>query len=237
MEPKDMITRRKSTRSFTGVPVTEPTLEKIRAILPRLQPLYPEIGVQAEIVSREQVRCFLPWVTPQLLAIYTEDAPGATENAGFLFQQMDLYLHSLGLGTCWLGMGRMSGRIPAPKGMRFLILMAFGWPKEGFRTDASQFRRKTLAEIADREDPRLEPARLAPSSVNSQPWYFVHEGEVIHAFCGRKGLFGKTLGEMNRIDMGIALAHLYVSYPGFRFFKVETPPEVKGCTYLGSLTL
>ena len=237
MELKDMIIQRKSTRSYTGVPVDEPTLEKIRAFLPRMQPLYPEIAVRGEIVTHQQVRCFLPWVTPQLVAIYTEDTPCAAENAGFLFQQLDLYLHSLGLGTCWLGMGRMSGQISAPEGMRFLILLAFGWPKEGFRTGVEQFKRKSLAQISDREDPRLEPARLAPSSVNSQPWYFTHEGDIIHAFCTRKGLLSASLGEMNRIDLGIALAHLAVSYPAFRFFRAEQPPEMRGCSYLGSFTL
>ena len=31
------------------------------------------------------------------------------ENAGFIFQQVDLYIQSLGLGSCWVGLGRPKG--------------------------------------------------------------------------------------------------------------------------------
>lgn len=87
---------------------------------------------------------------------------------------MDLYLQTLGLGVCWLGMGKMN-------------------PKSA--PEVEGFRRKHLEQIADRADPRLEPAWLAPSSVNSQPWHFTHDGETIHVYCIRKD----TIGYMNRI--------------------------------------
>ena len=242
MELKDMIVRRKSVRSYTGQPVKENTLERINAYMSQMKPLYPKIKVRGEIVTREQVKCFLPWVTPQLVAVYSEEKEGYLENVGFLFQQLDLYLQSIGLGVCWLGMGRMDGKEAAfnrEDDLSFVILLAFGHPKgEALRDSPSQFKRKSLTEIADRADPRLEPARLAPSSVNSQPWYFAHEGETIHAYCVRQGLFkAMALGNMNRIDMGIALAHLYVSNPeNFRFFRGDGP-ERKGYAYLGSLAL
>ena len=44
--------------------------------------------------------------------------------------------------------------------------------------------------------------------------------------------------EMNRIDVGIALAHLYLTHPDrFRFFSVPQPPRKKGFAYMGSLRL
>ncbi|MBR6555421.1 MAG: hypothetical protein IKT90_04320, partial [Clostridia bacterium] len=74
-------------------------------------------------------------------------------------------------------------------------------------------------------------ARLAPSSINSQPWFFTHEGNVIHAYCTKISV----IPDMNRIDMGIALAHMYVAEPEtFRFFRAENPPPVSGYTYIGS---
>ena len=242
MELKDMIARRKSVRSYTGQPVEENTLERINAYMSQMKPLYPDIRVRGEIVTREQVKCFLPWVTPQLVAVYSEEKEGYLENVGFLFQQLDLYLQSIGLGVCWLGMGRMDAKGVASAladDLSFVILLAFGHPKgEAQRESLAQFKRKALTEISDQADPRLEPARLAPSSVNSQPWYFTHEGESIHAYCVRRGLFkAMALGDMNRIDMGIALAHLYVSNPEtFRFFSVDAPKR-KGYGYLGSLAL
>ncbi len=119
--------------------------------------------------------------------------------------------------------------------MRFVIMLSFGYPKgDQLRQDGKGFKRKRLAQISDREDPRLEPARLAPSSVNSQPWYFFHAGDTIHAYCTRKGM----TGYLNHIDMGIALAHLYVANADtFRFFRTENAPIVQSFGYIGSVTI
>lgn len=230
----EMICKRRSCRSFTGVPVEEAMIETIKAF--SMKPLYPEIRVHWDIVPRNQVKCICPWTTPQLITIYSEETDGWLENVGFLFQQMDLYLQSLGLGVCWLGMGRMHPKTsPAVEGMQFAIMLAFGHPKGNqLRHDLKDFNRKTLEQIADRVDLRLEPARLAPSAVNSQPWYFTHEGDNIHVYRIRNS----RLDYMNCIDMGIALAHLYVTNrETFRFFRAENAPAVPGCNYVGSVTL
>lgn len=234
MTLNEMIYQRKSCRSYTGVPVDEALLETIKAF--PMKPLYPDIKVHWDIVPRNQVKCICPWTTPQLIAIYSEETEGWLENVGFLFQQMDLYLQSMGLGACWLGMGRMHPKTaPRVEGMQFAILLAFGYPKDDRkRYGLKGFKRKTPEQIADRADEKLEPARLAPSAVNSQPWYFTHAGDMIHAYRSHNS----RLGYMNRIDMGIALAHLYVANEEtFRFFREENPPAVSGCSYIGSVTL
>ena len=229
MTLKEMIYRRKSCRSFTHIPVDDATIETIKAF--SIKPLYPEIKVRWDIVPRNKVQCICPWTTPQLIAIYSEETEGYLENIGFMFQQMDLYLQSLGLGVCWLGMGRMNPKTTTEvEGMKFVIMLAFGHPKgDQLRHDLKEFKRKPLAQITDQADPNLEPARLAPSAVNSQPWYFIHEGDIVHAYCSKKG---------SRLDAGIALAHLYVANgDSFQFFKTENPPAVPGYDYIGSVTL
>lgn len=244
MELREMITRRRSFRSYTGVPVAGETLEKITAFCAELKPLYPDRPIRSEIIGADCIRSILPWLPPQAVAIFTPEEVDDLENAGFVYQQLDLYLQSLGLGTCWIGMGALNGKGEAltdrKDGMKLAILIAFGYPKgDGLRTGPEAFQRKSLSEIADREDARLEPARLAPSSVNSQPWYFTHGEDCIRAYCIAPGLLRhKSLKRFNRIDMGIALAHLYVSNPGtFRFFREENAPEEKGYYYVGSFTL
>ena len=237
MELKEMIAKRRSVRKYTGVPVEDAVLEDVRGFFTSAKPLYPDIKVHWEFVRKEQVRTLMPWKSPQLVAVYSEKKDGYLENAGFLFQQLELYLQSIGLGVCWLGLGKV--REKSVEGMEFVILLAFGHPEEEqLRSGPEEFQRKPPEEIADRADARLEPARLAPSSTNSQPWYFVHEGEAIHAYCSLKGLARHVgLGAMNRIDMGIALAHLYVTNPDtFRFFTA-IPAEIKGYTYIGSINL
>ena len=227
MTLNEMIYHRKSCRSFVGQPVDAETIEKILSF--EMKPLYPETKVRMDIVSRNQVKCICPWTTPQLIAIYSEETEGYLENIGFLFQQMDLYLQTLGLGVCWLGLGRMNPRTTSQvEGMKFVIMLAFGHPKgDPLRRDLKGFKRKPMEKISDKADPRLEPARLAPSAVNSQPWYFTHEGDTIHVWCSKKG---------SRLDAGIALAHLYVANEGFRFFKAKTA-ESLGYHYIGSVTI
>ena len=229
MTLNEMIFKRKSCRSFTNVPVDAATIEAIRAF--PMKPLYPDIKVRWDIVLRDQGKCICPWTTPQLIAIYSEEAEGYLENIGFMFQQMDLYLQTLGLGVCWLGMGRMNPKTTtAVEGMKFVIMLAFGHPKgDRLRHDLKGFKRKPMEQITDTPDPRLEPARLAPSAVNSQPWYFVHDGDIMHVYCAKKG---------SRLDIGIALAHLCVSNENtFQFFKADQATDLPGYAYIGSVTL
>lgn len=229
MTLNEMIYQRKSCRSFTGTAVDAQMIEKILSI--ELKPLYPDIKVRMDIVSRDKVKCICPWTTPQLIAIYSEESEGYLENIGFLFQQMDLHLQTLGLGVCWLGLGKMNPKTTTNvEGMKFVIMLAFGYPKgDQLRHDLKAFKRKSLSKISDQEDMRLEPARLAPSAVNSQPWYFTHDNDSIHVYCSKKG---------SRLDAGIALAHLYVANENsFRFVQSEHAPAIAGHDYIGSVQL
>ena len=240
MALKDMIGRRKSVRSYKSEPLSEETLAEIKDFIVQMKPLDPALRFDWEIVTADRVKCILPWKAPQLVAIYAGDEPGALENAGFLFQQLDLYLQGRGIGAYWLGMGKPEQQLAAKDGLPFCMLLAFGYPEgDALRQGPADFKRKALREIADEPDERLEPARLAPSSTNSQPWYFTHEDGVIHVWrVIRGGLLRRAFERMNRIDMGIALAHLYAANTeSFRFFMAEEPPQRKGCVYTGSVTL
>lgn len=235
----DTIYKRRSVRSYEDHPVSDSIVQDILKFAASARPLYPDIKVQAQVVSKEQVRFYMPWKSPQLLAIYSEKKPGYLENVGFIFQQVDLYLQSKGLGSCWMGLGKVREQMDAQDGLEFVILIAFGKPDHAeVREGPGDFKRRSLSEISDQPDSRLEPARLAPSSTNSQPWYFVHGEGAIHAYRSQAGLLRhKMLGSMNLIDMGIALAQLYVANQNsFRFFTAEAP-ELKNHDYIGSFTL
>ena len=156
MTLNEMIYCRKSCRSFTGKPVDAEMIEKILSFEPK--PLYPHIKVRMDIVGRDKVKCICPWTTPQLITVYSEETEGCLENIGFLFQQMDLHLQTLGLGVCWLGMGRMNPKTTtAVEGMKFVIMLAFGHPKgDQLRHNLKDFKRRSMEAITDKADPRLE---------------------------------------------------------------------------------
>lgn len=240
MSLREIIYKRKSVRKYTAEKVQAQTLLQIQEFIPTAKPLFPELASRIELVDRAEIKSPFPWTPPHAIVAYGEDKDGAYENAGFLLQQIELYLETLGLGVCWLGMGKPDVSATSDKndGLKYLILLGFGCPDEPLFRDPSQFKRKTLEEIADRKDERLEGARLAPSSVNSQPWYFTHEGEALRVYCRTKGLLNRILGNMNRIDMGIALAHLYVEHgENFRFTIEDGETALSGYRYTGTVTL
>ena len=239
---KEIIYRRRSFRSYSEKLLPQDVLVEIENAIKSAKPLHPDIRFGWEIIGTEKVKCVQNWRAPHYIAMFTEDAEGARENLGFIFQQAELYMQEKGIGSCWLGLGKLNNAediAEKHKGMECVMMMAFGIPEgEEYRNDISDFKRRTAAEISDREDMRLECARVAPSAVNSQPWYFVHDGDVIHVYCVTKYLIHKVLGKMNKIDMGIALAHIYAENKEiFEFFKAENPKELKGHYYIGSVKI
>lgn len=238
---KAMIPHRRSVRSYTAEPVDEATLAGIRAFMDGLTPLIPGAATAARIIRTEQASFLQKWRNPQYLAFYAAEGDDALINVGYMYQQLELYLQSLGLGACWVGLGHPDEKeVPTPEGMRLAVMMAFGHPDEvALRSGEADFKRRTLAELSDVPDDRLEVARLAPSATNSQPWFFTHEGSALHVFREELGLIKKrTHGRMNPIDMGIMLAHLYVANPEtFRFFRPEEAPAKDGYIYIGSIEL
>ncbi len=52
--------------------------------------------------------------------------------------------------------------------------------------------------------------RIAPSAVNKQPWRAVITGKTVHLY-EKKSLIDSSIGEVQKVDMGIALAHFYLT--------------------------
>lgn len=240
MALKDVIFRRRSVRSYESRRLPDTMLAELMDFISSVKQLDPDIRVEARVLEKSQVSTTQPWATPHYLAIASEEKPGWLENAGFMFQQVDLYLQEKGLGSCWVGLGKVDETL-IPEGMKHVILMPFGYPKDApERSSDSDFRRKNMDEITDCADERLEVVRIAPSACNSQPWYFVHEGEnTLHMYREGLGLLKRrTLEKWNQVDVGIALAHLYLMHgEQFCFTRMEGAPEKKGYIYMGTVKL
>ena len=240
-----MIARRRSVRSYLPDAVEAGLMAEIRAFMAELSPLIPGAEPVSRIIPTEQAKYWQKWANPQFLVFYVPEGEREEDgliNVGFMFQQLDLFLQAKGLGTCWVGLGWPDAKlVPPPEGMKLAVMMAFGYSdgKEPLRQSPEDFKRRSPQEIADQEDPRLEVLRLAPSATNSQPWFVVHAGDVMHIFREELKLIKKrTHGRMNPIDMGIGLSHLYAANPkSFRFFREEKPPVREGYLYVGSVTL
>ena len=229
MDLASQIFIRKSCRKYLD---DEIDMSQIHEFMSTVKPLIPEINYSYKILTRDEVSLKTRWSAPYYLAIYSDKKENYGLNIGFIFQQLSLYMQSLNIGSCWVGMGKKKKKDP-----EFVILMSFGKSND-LKRDISKFKRKSLSKISDIEDEKLKVAQLAPSAVNSQPWYFKHTDEGYDVFKVKHNIVKrKILGKWNDIDVGIALSHLYVSNKDTFQFKLKNKSDMKGYIYIGSLKI
>ena len=240
----DAIFQRKSIRRYSNKPISEQALHDVSDFINNTAtPLFPEIAFSTDIVLPAEVGKLGIPKAPHFLLFYTGQGEDNTQhllNAGFIIQQLDLYLHAQGIGTCWLGLARPKQR--EKDGLAHCITLAFGYPEGELARTADDFKRKSLEQISQGSDPRLEAARLAPSAVNSQNWFFDASGQGIDVYMGEVGALKKKLyGTMNVIDIGIALAHLQLASLHYqlpfdhRTLPAEEAPSKDGFTYIATI--
>ena len=234
----EIIRKRKSIRKYDFSPLDDDTLKIINEKIGSLKPLYPDIRFSVEIVNK--TKGLFNVKAPYYLIFGSEEKDGSNENIGYIGQQMSLFFTETGLGSCWLGAARPGDKDPEDKeesALPFVICMAFGKPGEPLHRDISEFKRKTLREISDGTDERLEAARLAPSAMNAQNWYFTAMDGKLHCYRKKANpLVGFIYNKMHCVDMGIALCHIAEESGDFHFSKETGLPERKGYVYTGTVS-
>ena len=215
----ETIFKRKSVREYDPTPLDGHTLAEIMAHMSALKPMYDDIKIETKLVSQKDVKSLLSAKAPHYLAVFSETKDGYLTNVGFVLQQMDLFLSANGIGSCWQGMPKPTKEILNSSKFEFVILLAFGKPKEKLhRESVSEFQRKPLGEITDIKgaDELLEPARLAPSAMNRQQWFFTGNASTIHVYRGKSSFLTAFIFEkVSKVSMGIAICHVWIAAKHF----------------------
>ena len=229
------ILTRKSVRSYDGRPLEAEDREKLEAYLGKLDNPYG-IPVTFRLLDAEANGLSSPVLTGEKLYVAgtVGKVPHAEEAYGFSFEKLVLYAWSLGIGTVWIGGTMKRETFEAAAGLgaeeRMPCVSPLGYPakkralrdsmmRKGIGADA----RKPLGEIffdgdpdtplaAGKElEPLLEMVRWAPSAVNKQPWRVIRRDGLWH-FCkkGDKGFLNAATGDLQKIDLGIALCHFFL---------------------------
>jgi Nitroreductase len=227
----DSIFVRKSVRKYKKENLSAEQQAGILDFAGKAIPLYPGIKTKVKIVSPSEINTLMAVKAPHYLLIYSEKKEGDLLNAGVVLQQIDLYLSSQGIGSCWLGVAKP--KVTTLDGLEYVIMLAIGDSQEPvYRESVSDFNRKPLIEISQGEDIRLEAARLAPSARNGQPWFFVCEDGNIKIYKKKpSGLLNAVFDRLTQIDVGIAMSHLLLASEkyGLEFLfddnKVELPSK------------
>jgi nitroreductase len=225
MEPLyDMIKKRKSVRKYdASLTVSAGEMELIKEHFTKIAPLEKGIRVAYRIVPRAQTTAKFG---ADCLLLYSEEKEHALLNAGYLLEQMDLFLASLDIGACWYGMAKPDQK--ECDGLPYQIMLAFGKSRPNdFRQDLAQAKRKPLAEIwqGDFDETVKDLARYAPSACNSQPWRVKSEKDSFIAV-ERTLAYPSVMplskrNFFNKIDSGIFLCFLeqILEHRGFSFTR------------------
>lgn len=240
------IYKRKSIRKYKKEKLSDQQLLDINRFLKQVSVLDSEIKYETKIVDSDAVKSLMPIKSPHYLQFFSETKGDYLLNAGFILQQLDLYLAANNLGSCWFGMAKPKKDQIAESELEYVITLVFGKPdEENHRDSVEDFERKSLSEIKRGKNhyDLLEAVRLAPSATNGQPWFLISEEAQIHLYQKDPNFIKKFFYQrMNKLDMGIALAHLWlVADHHNKNFKIEklaeSPAEVEGYNYLCTVKL
>lgn len=243
MTRKDAIIARRAVRTYTAEPLKDKQLLELRQFISSIKPLHSSIKININILSREDYtrnyHSFFAHNCAHYLVIRSVKKEGYLENAGFIGEQIMLYMTEQGIGSCWLGMtspknAEVAGQLP------YVITICFGRSDNApQRRSPEEAKRKLLHEIVlgKISNPSLldllEAGRLAPSAFNMQPVRYITESTNIFVY-RRRPLFAiEKLENMQRIDVGVALANIYVASDGKRVFIREKnfPTPQGNCEY------
>ena len=213
----DAIFKRKSFHLFRGVgsdSLTQEELNGIEKAYKSFEPLYSDIRTDIRILPASKVN--FKRDAEYCILIYSEEKDNYLINAGYIGEQLDLYLVQHNIGSLWYGIGKPD--MADVNGMKFVIMIAIHKVNDPalYRKDMFKAKRKALSEEWSGDDPGIaDIARFAPSACNTQPWYVENQGGKLtvnrYKKPGKRGIMpAAAVSYFNRIDIGIYLCILEI---------------------------
>ena len=208
-----MIFKRKSFHIFRDIGHISPgELQSIEEKYNTFTPLIDEIQTAIRIVPAAQTTCKRG--QEYCILLYSEKKDNFLQNIGYIGEQLDLYLASLGIGALWFGIGKPDES--TYNGLDFVIMIAIAKVGEDkFRKDIFKSKRKPLDEIWNGEHYREigNIVRFTPSACNTQPWKVTAAEKVLSVYRykkpGKRGIMpADKVAHYNRMDIGIFLCFL-----------------------------
>ena len=199
---------RMSVRSFCQEELNKEVLMEIDEFISNIERFSTEIDANIEVIKTLGKKLRPPYYA----VLYSENKSGCYFNAGYMMQQLVLYLTSRGIGSCYKMMPVGIHNKDA-LGRKYMTCIAFGIPKDDLyrnptKADRNALDRLCVAKTEMTRDMKklLEVARLAPSSFNNQPWRFVISDGKIHVFKRETG--NLAVNNITDVDMGVMMANV-----------------------------
>ncbi len=263
---QDIIRSRRSVRTYNPKPLTQEDRQKLEAFLPTADNPFG-LAVEFRFLEKKTHGLHCPVTVGDALYIGAKAAltPHMEVAVGYSFERLVLFAESLGLGTVILG-GTMN-RPAFEKAMALNdgevmpLATPIGYPAEKMSLRETMMRKGVQADM--RMDFRklffddtfdcpltmeragifaqpLEMVRLAPSAVNRQPWRVLVRDGFAHFYEKPSKGMGGGAWDIQKIDVGIAMAHFALTLeeqgftPRFRTDEPQTAGNAEGMVYIGS---
>ena len=230
----ELIRERRSVRSFDGGELSPAEKRALRSFASEIRNPWG-VWVEFRLLDKDENVLSSPVIRGETayLAAKVPKAPHAEEALGFSFETLMLYALSMGLGTVWLG-GTLDRRaferaMDLESDEMMPCVSPVGRPAEKMSLRETVMRRGTTAttrqsfsslffdgsfdrplaeETAGDFLEPLKAVQRAPSAINRQPWRVVRDGRSAHFYVKHAfGLSSKATGDLQKIDLGIAIAH------------------------------
>lgn len=242
----ETIKGRKSVRTFDGNMLTDQHRKDIEEYIKEITNPFnipvefvlldaKEHGLSSPVLSGEQM----------YVAGKVEKKPYADVAFGYSFEKLVLHAWTLGIGTVWIGGTMKREQFEAAAGVKEGEMMPcvspLGYPakkravketlmRKGVGADTRIpaeklfFKDKWGQPLTPDEEMAdiLEMVRWAPSAVNKQPWRIILKDGIYHFYEKKdKGYTGDATGDLQKIDVGIAICHFVMGLE-----EKGTQPEV-----------
>lgn len=227
MTLEEAIKKRHSVRTYRPVRPDADILNRISALCSGSKSILDDENARVAIIDKcitggvgtygviRGAECYLA-------LIYSKHSKLSAVNAGMAMENIVLRLTQMGLGTVWLGGTLSKGDIRKIVNVHedeyIAALIPFGYAEENesfvsrvMSKMSGSHKRKPLNELfnilaGSELQTAFEMMRLAPSSLNSQPWRAVEDRNAVHFFATTTKGFGL-------LDLGIGLAHFAAFAP------------------------
>ena len=167
MSNYEMIFKRKSIRNFNDKKFSQELVNDINSYIKAITPCKTETNIDMFFLENEKIRGLFKVKAPYYIVITSEDKVDYDINAGFILEQLVLYLTDKGIATCYLGSSKPNKKISKKFKLEYVTMIACGYTDEEiYRQSNEEFKRKR-----NRRDMYRQTKRIYRSSKTSSFCY------------------------------------------------------------------
>lgn len=218
----DAIFIRKLVKNYYMEQLDQSMLDHILNFAAHITPIMNGIKYEYKIIDNTKLENNLSGVfsikAPYFFVISSNNNDDDLLNAGYIMEQIALYLTIKGLGSCFIGAKKSRKEELIGLQYEHMVMLAFGKSKDNKFLEMKKVNRSKESnmciykeEVDNNMKLLIKAALSAQSSFMYQTWKFVVYENRIHVFCNKDLSFAKGYHELKYFDIGIMLSHIVIA--------------------------